>query len=88
MAYLIDVVVARKVRFAEDQLGEYATDRPNVDGIGILMTRQHNLGRAVPPRNDIFSQEQSSISFLVVWLGDSSRKAKVADLEVAIRIHQ
>ena len=45
---LIDVVVAREDRLAVEQLGEDAADRPHVDRLGVLLARQHDLGRAIP----------------------------------------
>ena len=77
---LVDVVLAGEQRLAAQQLREDAAHGPHVDGEGVLVAGEQQLGRAVPPRDDVLGHE--------ALLGAGAREAKVADLEVAARVEQ
>ena len=54
-------------------------------GFGVVLEAEHDLRRAIPSRGDILGHEPG------ILLGvdrEASREAKVADLELAIRIDQ
>lgn len=88
--HLINVIVAREVRFPSKQLGKDATDGPNIDRLGILMARQHNLRSAVPPRDHIFRQQQrvAGLANHLLVAQHASGQTKVTDLEVAVGIDE
>ena len=45
---LVVVVASGEERLAAQHLCEDAADAPDVDGLGVLLEREHDLGRAVP----------------------------------------
>mmetsp|Transcript_27286 Transcript_27286/g.67720 ORF Transcript_27286/g.67720 Transcript_27286/m.67720 type:complete len:232 (+) Transcript_27286:986-1681(+) len=56
----------RKQRLALEQLGQDAANRPEVDSLGVLTGREHKLGCAVPPRDDVRGEiPQDRVSVLV-----------------------
>lgn len=87
-AHLIDVIVAGEVRFPSKQLGKDATDGPNIDRLGVLMTRQHNLRSAVPSRDYVFRQQQrvAGLADHLLIAQDASGQTKVTDLEVTVGV--
>ena len=81
---LMDIVLAGEERPPAEQFGEDATDAPHVDGLRVLLPRQHDLRRAVPARRNVLGHEAR-----VVLLGvRDAREAKVADLEVAVAVEE
>ncbi len=50
---LVDFAVAREKRAAVDHFCEYAADGPDVDGRGVVLGSEQNLGGAVPQSNDL-----------------------------------
>ena len=54
---LMDVILAREESLAAEQLCEDAADRPDVDGLRILLPREHDLGSPIPPRRHVFGHE-------------------------------
>lgn len=75
---LIDVVFARKERFALEHFGEDASCAPYIDFDIVLLPREHDFGCSIVSRRDITSH----LRIL------NTRKAKVADFEVAILVDQ
>ena len=61
-----------------------AAHAPHVNGFGVLLEGEHNLGRTVPSRRNIFRHEARII------LGRSGRSSetKVTDLEVAVGVEK
>ena len=53
----------------------------------VLLEREHDLGRAVPPRRDVFCHEARLRPARLCRL-DGPREAKVAHLEVAVRVQE
>lgn len=87
---LVAIVLAGEEGLAEMHLGEDAADGPDVDRIGVLGQREHDLGGTVPARGNVLREK-------VVLLRGGVRgsrisletgKAKVADLEVAFLVDQ
>ena len=58
-----------------------AAHRPHVDGRRVVLVLDEELGRAVPPRHDVLGERLRARV-------DAAREAKVADLEVAVLVHQ
>ena len=81
------LVLAREERPARDHFRQDAADRPHVEGLVVHAERQHDLGRAVPARRDVFRHET-----LGALGGDDglarAREPKVAHFEVAIGVEQ
>ena len=50
---LVEVVLAGEERAPAQHLGQDAARRPNVNGLGVGLAVEHNLGRTVPARRDI-----------------------------------
>ena len=73
---LVDVVLAREEGLAAQQLGEDAADRPDVDGLGVLLPREHDLRRAVPSRRHVLGHEARVV---LLWVRNA-RQPKVAHL--------
>ena len=48
------VVSAGEEGFAAEEFSENAADRPDVDGFGVFLEGEHDLGCAVPSRCDVF----------------------------------
>mmetsp|Transcript_42244 Transcript_42244/g.90136 ORF Transcript_42244/g.90136 Transcript_42244/m.90136 type:complete len:270 (+) Transcript_42244:701-1510(+) len=81
----MEVVPAGEERLAPDHLGEDAAAGPHVDGGGVGLVLDEQLGRAVPARDDVLGER------LVLGLGvweDGASKAEVADLQVAVLVHE
>ena len=55
--------------------------------LGVHLERQHDLGRAVPPRRDVFGHEPS-LGARGLRGAHGPREAEVAHLEVAVRVQQ
>ena len=87
---LVNVIVAGEVRFPSEQLGKDASDGPNVDRLGILVTRQHDLRGAVPPCHHILGQQQriARLADHLLVAQHAPGKAEVANLEVAVGIDE
>lgn len=81
------IVSPREERLAAQHLCQNASNGPYVDGLGVLLEREHDFRRAVPSRRDVFSHEPG---FSARRLGGfyGSCKTKVADLEVAVGIEE
>ena len=54
---LMVVVPAGEKGFPREHLGQDAADAPDVDRFCVLLEGEHDLGRAVPPRRDVFGHE-------------------------------
>jgi len=88
---LINVVPALENWFSEKQLGEDTSNGPNVNGGRVVGETQHDLGGSVPPGGNVFGHE--TLIRTTLGAGTStrsipSRKAKVADFELTVRINQ
>eukprot|EP00955_Chlamydomonas_euryale_P068891 360262-Chlamydomonas_euryale.AAC.9 len=82
---LVHDVLAREERLAEQHLGKDTPDAPDVDRRGVLgVERPAQLWRPVPPRRNVVCPEHGRR--LVAHCG--AREAKVADLELAVRVGQ
>mmetsp|Transcript_33334 Transcript_33334/g.99266 ORF Transcript_33334/g.99266 Transcript_33334/m.99266 type:complete len:427 (-) Transcript_33334:1908-3188(-) len=77
---LVHIVLARQQRAPPEQLRHDAADRPDVDCCRVVFTRQQQLRRAVPPRDNVLSH--------VACFGACACKPKITDLEVARCIEQ
>lgn len=76
MYELKDTMFSRKDGSVAQHLGQNATNRPDVNGLGVTLGIQHDLGGTVPSRCYVFRQETC-----VVVAGVSYPcKSKVADL--------
>lgn len=75
---LIDMIFARKQRFALQHLGEYASRAPNVNLYIVLLPREHNLRRTIVPRGNI----SRHLRIL------NSSEPKIANLQIAILVDQ
>lgn len=72
----VHTVLARKQGLAAKHLGQNAAHRPDIDRLGVLLKRQHDLGSTVPTGGHVFRHETG-----VVLLGRRrARQAKVAHL--------
>jgi len=86
--HLIDVIVSREVRLPEDELSEDAPDGPDVDGVRILVTCQHDFGGAVPSRHDVLRQQEGLVPRVVAAGVHAPRQPEVAYLEVAVAVNE
>jgi hypothetical protein len=57
----------------------------HLTGFCITLETQHDLGRSIPPRSDVFCHE-TDIGFGIV--AESSCQTEITNLEFTIRIHQ
>ena len=78
MIELIEIVLAGEDRSVADHLGENASDRPDVNRLGVALRVQHDLRRPVPPGGHVLGEEAGVI---VGRVGDA-RKPEVANLHV------
>ncbi len=76
---LVDLGLPGEEGLAQEQLGKYATDGPEVDGGGVVGVEQ-DLGRPVPERDDDGRQDRAER----VQAGE----AKVGQLDHAVRRHE
>ncbi|KAG5458717.1 MAG: hypothetical protein BJ554DRAFT_1008, partial [Olpidium bornovanus] len=83
---LVVVVPPREQGLPAEHLGEDAPDAPDVDRLGVLLERQHDLRCAVPPRGDVLGHEVVRPVALVG--AGAAGEAEVADLKVAVGVQQ
>lgn len=57
---LVDVVVARKERLTPEHLSEYAAHTPHVDRLVVVLDREHDLRRAIPPGDDVPDRQRNN----------------------------
>ena len=74
---LVDVAAAREVGLAEHELGEDAPDGPHVHARSVGFTAQQQLGRSVPPGEDLMGP-------LTVGRAEDAREAEIRELEGAV----
>mmetsp|Transcript_68291 Transcript_68291/g.213604 ORF Transcript_68291/g.213604 Transcript_68291/m.213604 type:complete len:378 (+) Transcript_68291:256-1389(+) len=80
---LVEVVLASENRPPADELAEDAPDRPHVDGLCVLRRQEHHLWRAVPAGHDVVRERG-----VLLVVPEAACQAEVADLEVAVLVHQ
>lgn len=78
------VVFPSKERLAAQHLSQNAADRPDIDGLGVLLERKHYLRRVVPAGGHIFSHE----ALPVLNAGSKAGETEIADLRIAVRVQQ
>lgn len=76
MVELIQVMLPGEERPIRQHLGQDASDRPDVDRLGVSLRIEHDFRCPVPPRGDVLGQEPG----VVVNRVRDSGEAKVADL--------
>lgn len=76
---LVQVVLAREDGSIGEHLSQDAADRPHVNGLGIALGVEHDLGGAVPSCGNVLGEEPSVV---MVWIGYSGQ-AKITDLRHA-----
>jgi len=54
---LVVIILAWEKRLPTQHLGKNAANTPNINGLGILLKREHNLRCAVPARSNVLSHE-------------------------------
>ncbi len=59
---------------------------PDIDRLGVAAPAEKDLGRAVPARDDVLSHELARV--LVRDLEVDTRQTEVADLELAVLLHE
>ena len=70
---------------ASEHLREYAADRPDVDGKGVLVHGEHELRCAVPAGGHVLGHERG----VVLGRGrESAGHPEVADLELAVAVDE
>ena len=70
---------------SKHELSNNAADGPDVDGAGVLLPGQDDLGRPVPSSGNVIGQD--SVCRLQL-LDVSSGKTEVADLQIAVRVDE
>jgi len=81
---LVVVVFSGEEGLAAQHFSQNAANGPNVNGLSVLLERQHDFRCAVPAGSDVFSHEAG-----VVFLGSSrASKTEVTDLQVAIGVKE
>jgi len=81
---LMVVILAGEKWLATQHLRQDTTNTPNINGLGVLLESQHNLGSTVPTSGNVFGHEAR----VVFSRCSGASQAKVADLEVTIGIEQ
>ena len=82
---LVDIVLAAEERFSPEKLGQDASCRPDVNGLGVVGEREHDLRRPVPSGGHVLGHKSS------VLLGVFQKPAgqpEVADLELAVGVDE
>lgn len=77
-------ILAGEKRLSAEHFSKNATDRPDVNGLGVLLEGQHDFGRAVPAGSDVFSHETG----VVLLRSGGSGKTEIADLEIAVGVEE
>jgi len=88
---LINVIPALEDRFPEKELREDASNRPNINGGGVVGETQHDLWRSIPPGSNVFGHETLVRASLGVGTSPrriSSCETEVADFELTVGINQ
>ena len=82
---LMQIVAPGEERLPPEHFREDATDRPHVDRGGVALVLDEELRCAVPARHDVLGEAE-----VLLLLGgvDRAREAEVADLQVAVLVHQ
>mmetsp|Transcript_4013 Transcript_4013/g.8614 ORF Transcript_4013/g.8614 Transcript_4013/m.8614 type:complete len:213 (-) Transcript_4013:606-1244(-) len=84
-AQLVQVVAALKECLPPEHLGENAADGPRVDRHRVRLVLHQQLGRAIPARHHVLGE--SHVLGIGAW-GHRPRQPEVADLEVAVLVHE
>ena len=86
---LLQRVAPREERFAAQQLGEDASDRPDIDGGPVVLVLDEELGRAVPPRRHILGEVLLRVLFgdIVAKVG-AARHPEVGDAQIAVLVDE
>ena len=79
---LVNVVLAGEDGLPPEELGKDASAAPEVHRHRVVVFREHNLGCAVPARDDVLGE------VLRRAVVDAAGEAKVAHLEVAVRVEE
>ena len=82
---LVDIIVAAEEWFSTKKLGQDTACRPDINCLGVVGEREHDLRSPVPPGSHVLCHEPS------VLLGVFQKPAgqpKVADLELAIGVDE
>ena len=79
--HLLDFVVARENRFAEEQLSEDAPCCPHVYRSRVFLPGDHDFGSAVPPSRDVVGENRGGTLSMDIVVGNlCTCEAKIADL--------
>ena len=81
---LVKVIVTREKNLPVEEFSEDATDRPDIDRLGVLLASDQQLGRTVPTSRDVF---RHLIEILGVRAAESG-KPKVTDFYLAIGVDE
>mmetsp|Transcript_28317 Transcript_28317/g.83162 ORF Transcript_28317/g.83162 Transcript_28317/m.83162 type:complete len:375 (-) Transcript_28317:10-1134(-) len=81
---LVDVVLTWEERLPPEELCKDAPHRPHVDGLRVLLPRQHDFRCPVPPRGHVLRHEPRVVLFGVCH----AREAEVTHLEVAVAVEE
>jgi hypothetical protein len=86
--YLINVIVTREKWFALNEFRKDTTNTPNVNRVRVFVTGQHDFGRTVPARDDVFGQQHGSTTALLVLVSHAAGESEIANLEIAVGVDQ
>lgn len=77
-------VLAGEKGLATQHLCEDTSHRPHINGLGVLLESQHNFGRTVPTRGNIFCHEAR----VVLLRRSRTSQTKVADFQIAVSVEE
>jgi hypothetical protein len=82
---LVESGLAGKESLADDHFTHDAPDRPNIDGLGVLLGAKDDLGCSVPAGGDVLGEDMGCVVFDG---GDGAGQAKIGDLDSAVGIEE
>ena len=83
--YLVDGWGSGKHGLAVEHLADEAAERPDVDGLAVVLASEEQFGRPVPPGGDVVSHHDD---FVVIGLLHESDQSEVAELGVAVLVDE
>jgi hypothetical protein len=77
-------ILSGEQRLAAQHLGQDAPNTPHINGLGVLLEGQHDLGGSVPSSRDIFRHETG----VILCTGRRSGESEITDFEIAVGIQK
>lgn len=77
-------ILAREKRLSAEHFSQDASNRPHVDGLGVLLEGQHDFWRSVPTSGDVFGHETR----VVLLRSGRSSETEIANLQVTVGVEK